>query len=706
MIHAYTTQPIIGVHTDVTGKGAIQADGLQFRDASGDGALQPYEDWRLFESCRAKDLVARMSVAEIIGLFISSSSIGQVSQDGVITERDVNSIVELHRRQALVRTGNLNSVVVVATYFNNTQELAEAQPLGIPILFLDDPSHSMSARLWSNWPGTLGLGAINNLNVTWAYGDTVRREYMSIGMRMQYGPMADLATEPRWARVSGTFGENAHAVARHIAAAVVGFQGSATGDVRNGIIATMTHFPGHGPDIDGLDAHNYEGRWIVFPGDNFMYHTIPFQAAIDVGVRAMMPSYGIYLGQTDWDPDQVSAGFSYGLMTNLAKEHMGFTGLVTADWGILGTSRGWGMESLSLPERVRMFFEAGSHQFGSESDAPIWEAYDSGLITDPQIETAAAKILENFFMLGLFENPYVDAAAADTIARSVQNRRMGFEAQKLAIVILANREHLGGGSSAPRYLPIDGARYQDENFNGAPDVGEYTCDTNDDGVVSVYYDGITDGLVGSDALDDFLDTYDYTSAGSGTTLPIVAVASLSEADIAVIRINSLQDLDFDGDDQTKKIIDAFRVRDGYVDADLNPIEATNLSLKIVLVERMNNATIVQPFINGLISLDETVGEYGSYPTIHEENIQIGGRGVDGFLVDFGAFDRAVLDVLFNVNVPDGSGFPAPSEAGWAYGMARLPIEILSSLAEVEAQFEDLPNDTLNPTFRIGAGVGY
>ena len=692
----YSEQPTIVARTVATKKGVITEDGLLFKDSSGNGVLDVYEDWRLPEACRARDLVSRMDVAEKIGLATSGMVVRTVTDDETITDADRANIVDNHVRQGIIRIRGSMTALQFARYHNVIQQLAEEQPLGVPMLIVQDPSHTTSATVFSNWPGTLGLGAIDDISVTKAYGDCVRQEYMAIGLRMQYGPMADLATEPRWRRVSGTFGENALAVARHVAACVEGFQGSRTGDVRNGIVSTVKHFPGHGAEMDGIDAHAREGRYLVFPGGNFQYHWIPFQAAFDVGARGIMPCFGIYSGQTDWDPTQVASAFSYGLITSLAKEHMGFTGLVTADWATM-SQRPFGMESLSMAQRVGVFYDAGSHQFGLEPTEPIFDAYAQGWLDDIDLDNATAKVLETYFKLGIFENPYVVVADVPALVRTPALRTQGFVAQKKSIVILDNQDHAMTGNSATRYLPLSATRYTDANDNGIADVGEYDCDTNGDSVIRVHYDGSSDGLAGSDAMDDLLDSYDFTAGAIGVALAVENAGSLDTADIAVIRVSSSSDLDFDGTSDARKVIDAFRVRDGYVDADGNAVAATNPTLKIVLVETLGNPAIVKPFIDGLTSLDELPGEAGSYPTVHPENIRADrSGGVDAFLVDFGAFDRAVLDVLFNAHVPDD----------WAYGRARLPIEIPSSLEAVEAQFEDVPSDSVSPTFDIGAGLTY
>ena len=231
-------------------------------------------------------------------------------------------------------------------------------------------------------------------------------------------------------------------------------------------------------------------------------------------------------------------------------------------------------------------------------------------------------------------------------------------------------------------------------------------------------------------LSNFLDDYDFRSPGDGASQrPVVHVPDLADADIAVLRITARKgnyfgldagvplsfDAPFPGTQNDtnlaaairdrNRVIDAFRVRDGYTNAAGEVVPATNPNLKIVLVMNMDRPGIVKPFINGLRTLDETPGQPGSYPVVSDEanvnqsvvttSTAEAKAGVDAFLVDFGAYDRALLDFLFNRDVP-------PGVAG--HGRARLPMEIPSTDAEVEAQFEDVPADTRNPTFRLGAGM--
>lgn len=742
----YDAQPELGIHSTASGKVLLAVDDLQFKDLNGSGELEPYEDWRLPELCRARDLAARLSISEKIALMSESVYFGSGTQDGSLPE-SVQDAIQGGFRYSMIQLGTV-SAAELAAYANALQEMAEGQPYGIPVTLFANPSHSFGLTTnastgaqsldanptLSPWPTQLGLGAIGDTSVTQQYAEIVREEFKAMGLRVILGPFADLATEPRWGRQHELFGSSVYATIHQIHTLVHTLQNEANGGLRDGLAATVKHFPGAGPNESGLDSHTYPGRYNVYPGGNLAEHLLPFQAAIDAGAAAVMPCYSIIRDLPEYNPEQLGAAFSHTLITKTLKQGMGFDGVVTADYGTL--AQGYNLELLTLPQRAAIFLNAGSHQLGLDLPGPFQEALELGYVQETTIDEAVAKILELTFKLGLFENPYVDAEAA-TLVRSNEHLAAGFEAQKKAIVIAYNRSHevappppanifYASVDPATPYLPIDGSRYTDSNDNGSPDTGEYICDTNGDSSVRVYYDGVWDGLTANpdnpDPLTAQLGSYDYTSGGGDSTLPIAATSNLADADIAIIRIAARTgtylgldagiplsfDGPFPGEEQDtsieaaitdrNKVIDALRVRDGYTDADGNAVAAENPSLRIVLVMYTNRPGIVEPFIRGLSTLDETPGSPNSYPLVSDTaNHDPDGRsGVDALLLEFGAYDRAVLDVVFNVN---------PIE-GWAYGSAKLPIELPSSDEAVAAQYEDVAADSLNPTFRRGSGLTY
>ena len=152
---------------------------------------------------------------------------------------------------------------------------------------------------FSQWPSHWAMAATRDEAPGQAFGDIARREYLAVGIRSALHPMADLATEPRWARIGHTFGEDADLAASMIYAYIRGFQGKAVGT--ESVSCMVKHFPGGGPQKDGLDPHFTYGSDQIYPGDNFDYHLTPFEGAFEAGVTQVMPYYGIPIDQTSED---------------------------------------------------------------------------------------------------------------------------------------------------------------------------------------------------------------------------------------------------------------------------------------------------------------------------------------------------------------------------------------------------------------------
>ena len=797
-VAVYSVQPEIAVahYASSTPAGVLTVDGLKFKDLSKDGKLDPYEDWRLNELCRAKDLVAKLNLDQKIALMTEVSNIGSGTADGslspaiqtLIKDRPAGATSGGYLRQALDRVTNTLTPLQTATFMNNIQELSESQQWGIPFVVTADPSHGISMNidgsttgtamamgaasntggtgarnlrdLISMWPQPLGIGAINDPNITKQAGDAVRKEFRGLGLRWMLGPQADIATEPRWARMNNTFGENPVAVGAMVSYYMAGMQGEGDGGLKfGGVATTLKHFPGAGAELQGMDSHTFTGRFNVFPGNNFLQHVYPFRAAVAAGAAAIMPCYSIFKNQWTWDPLQVGAAMSKEITTDLLKTELGFSGMISSDWGIIG--KAYGVENASAAEKGALYIKAGGHQLGLDAaSASIQLAFQYGLITQAELDNAVTKILEMSFKLGLFENPYTDYTTVQghtttwtSYVHGTEVRTNGFNAQKLAMIILRNRDHGTTSGVANNngnvYLPIDGSRK-------IGTTAQAIADTNNDGTISVYFDGINKSIVGvtsgtstPDPVSDIFGDYDYTSAGNASSTPIAATADITKADVAIIRIVARKgaysgldagvplsfDAPFpgtlsDGDAinaraSRNKIIDALRVRDGYqkydpVASTFSAVAATNPTLKIVVVMHLDRPGIVKPIINGLLSLDDVTvptgttasATGGAVPDYHplfsnESNLFVAvpganaTSGVDAFMVEFGAYDRAVLDVVFNQHKPS---YLAPGQTVFHYGTARLPIEIPSSDAEVAAQLEDVPADTANPTFKLGAGA--
>lgn len=440
----------------------LRIDELMFKDSNKNGALDIYEDWRLPVERRIADLSDRMTLEEKAGLMVHPNI--AVTEDGSIRQAQSDRIaaappgaavqgagagqvpldapppsiyiVDRHVRNVL--NNGVADPATFADWSNRMQEMAEGTRLGIPIVFSSDPRHGAMLgahvtghQYFSQWPsreGQFGLAASRNSDLAYELGRVTAEEYRAVGLHMNLGPQIDLPTEPRWRRNVGTFSEDAELTSEQVVAYIRGAQGDQIGP--NSIVAMLKHWPGSGPHRDG------EGRQLVYPGNNFDYHLIPFRAAFDAGGMAVM---GYYSG-TPID-NGLAVNYSRYIMTDLLRGEFGFDGVITSDWGVIsrvGPLRE-DLIDLSIPDRYRMSIDAGVDQFGAESDpAPIIELVRIGALSEERIDQSVSRILRWHFDLGLFEDPYVDTEAAADIVGNEKNQELGYRAQLESIVLLSN----------------------------------------------------------------------------------------------------------------------------------------------------------------------------------------------------------------------------------------------------------------------------
>jgi len=451
----------------------LTVDGLTFKDLDKNGKLDPYEDWRLPAEVRVADLVQRMSLEELAGLMVHGTlpSVGPMAPLGVGREYDLEKvrqfIAEDHVNTFITRLNG--SAEFFAKQNNEVQAIAEASRWGIPVTISSDPRHhfeqvlgaTMQDRAFSMWPEPLGFAALNDPELTRRFGDVVRQEYEAVGIRESLAPQADLATEPRWARINGTFGEDANVAKGMVEAYVAGIQNGADGLNSGSVVAVVKHWVGYGAAKDGWDGHNYYGRYADFSGHNFAQHLIPFTGAFAAHVGSVMPTYSVLQEVAiDGKPlEQVGAGFNHQLLSELLRGQYGFRGLIVSDWAITsdcseacrnGTAAGveptpaeigmpWGVEELSKAQRFAKAINAGVDQIGgTEQSNIIVEDVQKGLISEARVREAASRILLQKFQTGLFEQPYVDETRAAVIAGNRDFAAEGQAAQARAVVLLEN----------------------------------------------------------------------------------------------------------------------------------------------------------------------------------------------------------------------------------------------------------------------------
>ena len=467
--------------------GAPPAD-TAFRDLNKNGKLDVYEDVMQAVDARIDDLLSQMSVAEKAGLMFINISI--VNDDATIEyipgsgpER-LAPLPNIDERK--LNHFNIGSIpddpAIFALWQNNLQRYAERKTrLGIPVTIASDPRHHFSTNIYafssigfSQFPENLGLAAIGDIDLVEHFTDIVRQEYVAVGIRLALHPQVDLATEPRWARINGGFGADAQLSADIAGAYVRGLQGA--GLTAASVAAMTKHFPGGGPQADGLDPHFVFQKGQVYPGGMFDYHLLPFEAAIEAGTAAIMPYYGVPTGQTSED---VGMSFNKDIINGLLREEYGYDGVVCADWGIitdrtmgngyLWPGRAWGVEHLSRAERVKKALDAGIDQFGGETASGlVVELVESGELSEAQIDISARRILRMKFDLGLFDNPYVDVDAVTAKVGTAAARLLGHESQMRAMTLLKN----GSADAAVLPLPTETLKVYVEGIDSSV-VSEY-----------------------------------------------------------------------------------------------------------------------------------------------------------------------------------------------------------------------------------------
>ena len=435
-------------------------DGIVFRDLNGNGTMEPYENPTLPTAGRVEDLLPRMTLEEKAGLMMmfqleTAKDGGIVEGDGLFPEGTSTLIFDkgMNHFNAL----QLPEPRLAARWNNAVQDMAAETRLGIPVTLYTDPRHSFSenvgaglaAGAFSQWPEPLGFGAIDDPELVEQFADIARQEYLAVGLRGALHPQIDLATEPRWARQNGGFGQSAETAERFVRAYVRGFQGER---LTSASVACMTkHFPGGGPQLDGEDPHFVYGREQVYPGGGFEYHLRPFHAAIEAGTVALMPYYGMPVGLTlpDGTPvEEIGFGFNRTIITTLLREQLGYDGIVCTDGGLISDqhlaglpfpARAWGVEHLAPVERVAAVIDAGCDQFGGEACPElIVERVRAGRLAEERLDVSVRRLLRVKFDLGLFDDPFVDEDAAGRIVGRPEFVAAGKAAQRRSLTLLKN----------------------------------------------------------------------------------------------------------------------------------------------------------------------------------------------------------------------------------------------------------------------------
>ncbi len=678
----------------------LTISGLAFKDLNKNGTLDQYEDWRLPADVRAKDLASKLSVEQIAGLMLYSAHQSLPARSGGyfagtyngkpykegetdpsdLTDQQKKFLQEDNLRHVLMTT--VKSPEVAATWNNKLQAFCESVGMGIPANNSTDPRHATRAKAEydaasggeiSMWPNSLGMAATFNPALVEKFGQVAAAEYRALGITTALSPQVDIATEPRWARFNGTFGESPLLSAAMAQAYCNGFQSDDWGF--KSVNAMVKHWPGGGSGEGGRDAHYGSGKFAVYPGNNFEQHFVPFlQGAFKLNGKtamasAVMPYYTISWNQDTKNGENVGNSYNKFIINDLLRTKYKYDGVVCTDWGITGEhklldsfldGRSWGVENLTEIDRHYKILMAGVDQFGGNNDAkPIIAAYKKGVAElgeakmRTRMEQSAVRLLKNIFRVGVFENPYLNIETTKAIVGKPEFMKAGFEAQLKSVVLLKN---------AKNTLPITAAKtvYVPKRFTPAsrnflgmetPASTDYPVNM---AIVKKYFK-VTDNPDEADFALVFIqnpaatigyDKKDLAAGGNGY-FPI----SLQYSDYTA---TEAREHSIAGGDPLEKSNDR-----GYKNKSTKTANLTDAQLVADTKAKMNGKPVV-------------VSVTTSNPMVFGE-IETQASAI---LLNFGVQDQALLEIV----------------AGKAEPSALLPMQMPADMITVEKQAEDVPFD--------------
>lgn len=687
----------------------LTVEGLPFKDLNKNGVLDAYEDWRLNVHIRAKDLASKMTVEQIAGLMLYSrhqslptagegyfagsyngkpfATSGAKAYD--LSDQQIAFLTNDHLRHVLLTS--VENPSVAALWNNKVQALVEGIGMGIPANNSSDPRNGAnkdaeynagSGGTISQWPEELGLAATFDPAITEQFGRIAGKEYRALGIATALSPQIDLATEPRWNRFVGTFGEDP-ALATDMARAYVdGFQSSPiTIDAYEGwgnasVNAMVKHWPGGGPEEGGRDGHFAFGKFAVYPGNNFETHLKPFlEGAFQLKGKtkkasAVMPYYTISHKQDKKYGEEVGNGFSKFIVTDLLRNKYGYDGVVCTDWLITGNEgpmpdvfagKSWGVEKLTIAQRHYKVLMAGLDQFGGNNDIqPVLEAYQMGVkehgeaFMRKRFEQSAVRLLLNIFRVGLFENAYLNPEQTNAVVGNPAFMKAGYDAQLKSIVLIKNRNKTlpiqkGKTVYIPKRITPAGI-----NFFGMPTPEKIDYPVNVDLIKKFYT--VTDDPAKADFAMVFIKSpvsHPYSradrKAGGNGYMPI-----------------SLQLKDYKAVDAREQSIAA---GDPVVDPDIN-----NRSY-LGKIARSSS----YPDLNTILDTKNAMKDKPVIVSINISNPMVFGefeKEVDAIIGEFGVQIEALLDIVSGQVEPSG----------------LLPLQMPINMSTVEKQFEDVPHD--------------
>jgi beta-glucosidase len=311
----------------------------------------------------------------------------------------------------------------VAELGNRVQRyFVEETRLGIPAVIHEESTGGFCAQGATQFPQGINLASTWDPALVEQVAQVIGRQMRAVGARLTLAPVLDIARDARWGRLEETYGEDPELTSRMGVGYVRGVQSQ-------GVSATAKHFLGYGTPEGGFNW----GWSSVGPRHLRDVIAAPFRAVInEAGVGAVMPSYN--------EIDGLPLHGSRELLTELLREELGFTGVTVADYFGVGSLEDFHHCASDEADAARLALLAGL-----DVELPSYWCYrhlpelvHSGAVPSEAVDASCRRVLAQKEELGLFAEPYVDAAAAPAVFDTAEDRALARRAASASIVLLAN----------------------------------------------------------------------------------------------------------------------------------------------------------------------------------------------------------------------------------------------------------------------------
>ncbi|HVO58170.1 MAG TPA: glycoside hydrolase family 3 N-terminal domain-containing protein [Dongiaceae bacterium] len=411
----------------------------------------PYRNPKLPIEDRVNDLLARMTLEEKVAQLLGTWQNPQFHKDPTTMFVDGKGNFLPERAATMLKDGlgqmsrpsENRGPREMAEFTNTVQKwLKENTRLGIPVMFHDECLHGHVAPKGTSYPQAIALASSWDPALLHDVFSATAAEARSRGAQECLAPVLDLARDPRWGRTEETYGEDPYLVTRLGVAAIQGFQGTEVLIDKAHVIATAKHFAVHGQPEGGTNVGpgNYSERVVR------EYFLKPFKAAVQEGhVQSVMASYN--------EIDGIPSHSNRHLLVDILRHEWGFDGMLVSDY--------FGITELITLHHVVGTREAAAKlalESGVDIELPFFAAYDTlaeqvrqGKVAQSDVDNAVRNLLREKFRTGLFDDPYVDPAAAEKLANNPEHQHLALKAARESITLLKNEGHL---------LPLDKAKYK------------------------------------------------------------------------------------------------------------------------------------------------------------------------------------------------------------------------------------------------------